>query len=472
MDRPLHRQSATQLAATLRAGDRTAREVTDTHLDRIENRDEAINAFVTVTDDVAREMAAAADESREAGEPLGPLHGVPIALKDLYATKAGIRHTYGSAPLADNVADETAAVVERLENAGAVVVGKTNTPEFGHKGTTDNLVIGPTASPVDTSLNAGGSSGGSAAAVSAGMVPIATGSDAGGSLRIPAAMCGVVGFKPSFGVVPDDTRPTAFGRKVHHNTLGPLARTVEDAALMLDVMAGDHPRDPSSAPVSLSAREAVDRSIEDWTVAYSPDLGVFPVTDAVESVTADAAGALENAGASVETVEFDPGATMGELAATVTTTFTTSLLGMAEVVAEETGVDLRDPDEEVSESLQLMLSVGESFDVEDVARTGIRRTTLFDAVQDQLETHDVMVTPTIAEADIGLEEEIGERGFDLPLTWPFNLTGHPVASVPAGTTADGHPVGLQIVGQPHADEAVLSVAAALERVRPWDYLYK
>ncbi|MFW5974443.1 MAG: amidase [Natrialbaceae archaeon] len=467
----LIRLSATELAAAIGDGEVTATEVVEAHLDRIETRDEELNAFVTVTGDTAREAARAADEALESGEDVGPLHGVPLALKDLKATKAGTRHTYGSAPFADNVAEETAAIVERLEDAGAIVIGKTNTPEFGHAGTTDNAVIGPTASPVDPSLNAGGSSGGSAAAVGAGMVPMATGSDAGGSLRIPAAACGVYGFKPTFGLVPDDTRPTAFGRKTQHVTLGPLTRTVEDAARFLDVTTGQHPGDPSSVPVDIDWLGAPDRPIDDWTIAYSPDLDVYEVDEEVRTVVEEAVAGLEAAGATVETVSVDHGYSMPELSQAVLPTFTTALVDTAAVVEAETGVDLRGhPD--VSEGLQAMLAAGSTMDTTDVAVSGITRTGFFDAVQAVLAEYDLLVTPTLAESGFELEADVGTTGWEIPLTWPFNWTGHPVASAPAGLTDAGHPVGVQLVGRRFADDDVLAASAALERERPWDDLYE
>ncbi|WP_226041677.1 amidase [Natrinema sp. DC36] len=468
----LTRLSAVKLAARIRDGDVTATEAVETHLERIDERDDEINAFVTVCADEALEAAAEADRALEEGENGGPLHGVPLALKDLGAQKAGVRHTYGSALFADHVADRTAAIVERLEDAGAIVIGKTNTPELGHKGTTDNEVIGPTASPIDTDLNAGGSSGGSAAAVSAGMTPIATGSDAGGSLRIPAAACGVYGFKPTFGLVPDDGRPSAFGRELQHVTKGPMTRTVKDAALMLSVMAGPHAADPNAVPIEIDYRGALERSIDDYRIAYSPDLDVFPVADEVRAVVDGAVDALAATGATVETVSVDHGYSMAELGEAAMPAYTTSVLESATIVEEAHGVDFRERSDEVSDSLLAMLHVADEYGPADVARSGIVRTGVYDAIEGVLAEYDLLVAPTLSRADVGLHADLGAEAWEWPMTWPFNWTGHPVASAPAGLTNRGHPVGLQLVGGRFADDDVLAASAALERERPWDHLYE
>ncbi len=490
-DLDLTRLSATELSTHIRTGEVTATAAVEAHLERIAARDDEINAFVTVCRDAALAAAADADRaleeseaqrasvsragsevSRETGENVGPLHGVPVALKDLGAQKAGVRHTYGSALFSDHVADRTAAIVERLEDAGAIVIGKTNTPELGHKGTTDNELIGATASPIDTDLNAGGSSGGSAAAVAAGMTPIATGSDAGGSIRIPAAACGVYGFKPTFGLVPDDRRPNAFGRETQHTTAGPITRTVEDAAVVLSVIAGPHPADPNAVPVDVDYRGALERSVDDYRIAYSPDLDVFPVTEAVETVVDDAVAALAAAGATVEPVDVDHGYAMAELSEAAMAPYATGVIESATLLEEAHDVDLRDHPDAVSDSLLAMLDVGAAYGPDDIARSGIVRTAMYDAVQAVLDEYDLLVTPTLSRADVGRHEALETDAWEWPLTWPFNWTGHPVASAPAGLTDRGHPVGLQLVGRRFADDDVLAASAALERERPWDHLYE
>ncbi|WP_253737608.1 amidase [Halohasta salina] len=466
-DPPLCELSATRLAEDIRTGSLRPVDVVDAYLNRIESENNSLNAYISVIEESAREAAREAETALDRGEAVGPLHGVPVALKDLRAMKAGVRHTFGSRLFADFEADRTAVIVDRLEAAGAIVLGKTNTSEFGHKGVTQNELVGATASPVDRSLNAGGSSGGSAAAVGAGMAALATGSDAGGSIRIPAACCGVFGMKPSFGLVPIDSRPNAFGAKRHHTAFGPLSRTVEDAALMLEVMAGPHPADPGSVPVDVDFRAAVDRPIDDVSIAYSPDLDVFAVDPAVRAVVEDALTGFEAAGATVEAVTVDHGLSMAELSEAVGATFTAAMAATATVLKESAGVDLTAQPDDVSDSLLAMIEQGRAVESTEIARTGIVRTELFDAVQSIFGPYDLLVTPTLARPGFGLHEELGPDEWGTVLTWPFNITGHPAASVPAGRTDAGAPVGLQVVGRRYADDTVLTASAALEGQRPW-----
>ena len=456
------RRSATQLAEDIRTGAVTPTEAVDAYLDRIESENDSLNAYITVIEASAREAAREAETALDRGDDIGPLHGVPVALKDLRAMKAGVRHTFGSRLFAEFEADRTSVMVDRLEAAGAIVLGKTNTSEFGHKGLTQNELVGATASPVDRSRNAGGSSGGSAAAVGAGLAALATGSDAGGSIRIPAACCGVFGMKPSFGLVPIDARPNAFGAKRHHTALGPLSRTVEDAALMLDIIAGPHLSDPGSVPVDIDFRAAVDRPIDELAIAYSPDLDVFDVDPAVQAVVENALPRFEAAGATVDKVSVGHGCSMAELSDAVEATFTTAMVGAVEQVRETMGVDLTAHQNDVSDSLLVMIEAGRRYETAAVELSGLVRTQLFDAVQSVLSTHDILVTPTIARSGFDLHEDLGPMEWDAMLTWPFNITGHPAASVPVGCTEAGHPIGLQVVGGRYADDTVLTVSAALE----------
>ncbi|HKJ59643.1 MAG TPA: amidase family protein, partial [Halobacteriales archaeon] len=297
---PIHDLSATELARRIRDGSLSPVTVVDALLDRIHERNDRTNAFVTVTYERAREAARDAERAVEDGEPLGPLHGVPVAIKDL-TDVAGVVTTRGSKLFEDAVAEENAVVVDRLLDAGAIVIGKTNSPEFGLGCTTDNRVAGPTGTPFAPDRIAGGSSGGSAAALADRLVPIAQGSDAGGSIRTPASCCGIYGFKPTFGRVPMAGRPNAFGHHSPFVHVGPMARTVEDAALALDVMAGAHPRDPFSLPNEGGGFvDALDGANVDVSVAYSPDLGAYPVDSAVRDVVGEAVAGFDDAGLTVE----------------------------------------------------------------------------------------------------------------------------------------------------------------------------
>jgi amidase/aspartyl-tRNA(Asn)/glutamyl-tRNA(Gln) amidotransferase subunit A len=471
--------SAVELARGVRAGDLSPVEVVDAHLDRIEALDDGINAFVTVTAEAAREAAREVERAVERGEDPGPLAGVPVAVKDL-ENVAGVRTTFGSKPLADTVAEESALFVERLREAGAVVVGKTNTPEFGHKGTTDNLVVGATGTPFDPSRNAGGSSGGSAAAVAAGMTPIAQGSDGGGSVRIPSAWCGVYGLKPTYRRIPRPSEPDAFSH-TPFSQLGPHARTVEDAALMTDVLAGPGPGDPFVAPDDgADYLAALDRDVSDLRVAYCPDLGVFPLDGRVRAVVDEAVGAFEAAGATVERVErvFEHSHT--ELYRSWETGWLVKFGALAENLRESEGVDYLGTDRaDTTPAFADGIERGNEISGVAYKRADNVRTSAFLSVQELLEEYDLLASATLAVPPVENRDDgntLGPAEIDGEpvdpavgwcLTYPFNMTGHPAASLPAGLDDDGLPVGLQLVGRRFEDETVLAASAAFERERPW-----
>jgi amidase/aspartyl-tRNA(Asn)/glutamyl-tRNA(Gln) amidotransferase subunit A len=472
----------------IRRGDLSPVAVVDACLERIDARNEDTNAFVTVLEAEARERAEEAEAAVRRGEELGPLHGVPIAIKDLFDFKAGVRNTMGSVPFAEFVPEESATYVRRLEDAGAIVLGKTNTPEMGHKGTTDNRLFGPTSTPFDLDRNAGGSSGGSAAAVADGLVPIAQGSDGGGSVRIPAAWSGVYGFKATYGRVAQAIRPDAFLSHTPTIHAGPLTRTVEDAALMLDVMTGPDPRDPLSVPEEPhDFRGAVRRGVEGMRIAYSPDFDIFPVDERVRRVVDDAVTAFETAGATVEEVSLGLTHDQFELAE-----LWIREIGMLYHSAVEgfkdQGLDLLgDHRDELTPEFAELLEETRDQSVVDYKRDEHLRTEVYDALQDvfTVEEYDLLVTPTLAvppveNDDGGTGQTVGPTEVDGEpvdpligwcLTYPINFTGHPAASIPAGFTDDGLPVGLQLVGDRFDDETVFAASGAFERVRPWHDAY-
>lgn len=470
---------AVDLARRIRRGDVSPVEAVDAFFEHIHERDDVINAYVDLYEEDARENAREAKAAVDSGAELGPLHGVPIAVKDNIPV-GGKRFTHGSIPLAENVADEDDAVVARLKDAGAIVLGKTNLPEFATKAVTDNRLFGPTGNPFDPERMSGGSSGGSAAAVADGMAALALATDGGGSARIPASACGVVGVKPTFGRIPVPLRPDGF---VHHTPMrarGPQARTVEDAALMIEVMAGPHPDDPFTLPDSDGDYVAATRgSIADLEVAYSADLGIFPIDRRVRDVFADAMDTFRTTGAEfTEAVpEFDyPRAEMLDAWAT----------GFHVVLAEVTenlkaeGLDLLGEHRDELEPTNVEAAeAGLNTSAVEYRRADIIRTTAFEAVQNLFEEYDLLVTPTLAvppfeHGSWGPDEIEGEAVDPVIgwcLTWLFNMTGHPAASVPAGFTDDGLPVGLQVVGPRFADATVLAACGAFERVAPWQEAY-
>src|SRR5439155_20074769 len=269
---------ATEIAARIARRDLSPVEVVDAFLDGIARRNQTVNAYVLVLHEEARRLAREAEKAVVSGATLGPLHGLPIAIKDLFDFKAGVRNTFGCKPFKDWTPTVSATYVARLEEAGAIVLGKTNTPEFGHRGITDNYLFGPTSTPFRLGKNAGGSSGGSAAAVADGLAPVAQGSDGGGSIRIPAAWCGVYGIKPSYGRVASVARPDGFALAVPTAQSGPLARSVADAALMLGAMVGQDGRDPFCLPDDgADFMVALLRGVVGMRVAMCLELGCTPV---------------------------------------------------------------------------------------------------------------------------------------------------------------------------------------------------
>ncbi len=470
-------RSATDLADAIRAGELSPVAVVETFFDRIDDRNDELNAYVNVPKRRAREQARAAEQAVEAGEDLGPLHGVPVAIKDLHMEIDGVPHTMGLAPLADNVADGSSVVVERLEDAGAIPLGTTNTPELGHTMQTDNELLGPTPTPFDLDYNAGGSSGGSAAALAAGLAPLATGSDVGGSLRNPASCCHVVSVKPTFGLVPKDNRPDAFSATTPFGVVGPMARTIDDLALMLSVLVGQDDSDPFSvAAPETDFTDATDRDASEFDIAFTPDLDTFPVASSVTSLCRDAVDALADAGATVTEADVD-GPDKGTLNYAYGTEATPLFAVMAHYLQEEYGVDVTGADaDSVSSSFVQTVGMGEGYDAVDYLKTNAVRTEVYDAVEAVLDDHDALVMPTLSTPPLTHEEPYpskidGERAGGLPmdwgLTWPFNMTGHPVVAAPAGLTDDGLPVGLQIVGSRYDEADLLGIAATLERANPW-----
>jgi amidase len=476
--------TASELAERIRQRELSPVEAVDACIARIEARDPSLNAFVHRGFDEARERARAAERAVLAGEELGPLHGVPTAIKDLFSYKPGWPATYGGVrALKEYVVDFDSPFAARMERAGAIVVGMTNSPIMGFRATCDNYLFGPTRNPFDLSRNSGGSSGGSAAAVADGLLPIAQGTDGGGSIRIPAAWCGVYGFKPSFGRVPIVGRPNAFGGLNPFIFTGPITRTVKDAALGLTALAGYDSRDPMSLDEDVDFRGVLDRPIEGWRIAYSPDFGTFPVDSRVREVVAGAARAFEEAGARVEEVEIDLGRDQRELSDLWCRLIMPINIETLENLKAE-GLDLlADHRDDFPPQYLRWIDEGYRLSALDVHRDQALRTDVYEAIRLVLDDYHLLLTPTLAclpvenAADgntVGPSEIEGVEVDPLIgwcLTYPINFSGHPAASIPAGLV-DGLPVGMQIVGRRYADADVLAASAAFERLRPWQDTYR
>jgi Asp-tRNA(Asn)/Glu-tRNA(Gln) amidotransferase A subunit family amidase len=470
---------ATELAARIRRRDVSPVEVVDAYLGRIEARNPSINAYTLVLADQAVDAAREAEKAVMSGRPLGPLHGVPVAIKDL-DDFVGVPTSMGSLAVRNRVPRTSAAAVERLTRAGAIVLGKTNTPEFGHKGITDNLRFGPTSTPWKVGYNSGGSSGGSAAAVADGMAALGQGTDGGGSVRIPAAFSGVVGFKPSFGRIPSVTRPDGFLWSHPLVHIGPLARTVGDAALMTAVMAGPHPGDPLTLPDDgVDYRRGAGDSGRRFRVAFSPRLGDFPVDERVATVVRSAVETLRATGVEVDEVELDFKAGHDALARLWVRVISVHYAAIAHHWKAE-GIDLLgEHASELTPQFRQMMIDAQKISAVDHALDDVLRTGVFDGLQAAFESYDLVVSPTLAippvvnAADgntVGPTEINGDTVDPLIgwcMTFPINFTGHPAISVPAGLTPEGLPVGLQIIGRRYADESVLALASRFEQARPW-----
>ena len=455
-------QSALELSHLVRARKLSPVEIANAVLSRIEALNPTLNAFCLVAADRARTAAREAEIAVTKGEPLGPLHGVPVSIKDVLFTR-GLQTTGGSRLFADHVPDEDAIAVARLKAAGAIVLGKTNTSEFGHKAVTENPLFGVTKNPWNPALTSGGSSGGAAVAVASGCGPVALGTDGGGSIRIPAAFCGAYGFKPSYGRVPDRGGfPSGFAHVSH---VGPLTRTVRDAALVLDVIAGGDDRDRRSLPREAgSYLDACDGRVKGLNIAWTPDLGYARADPRVTELAGDAAAEFESLGCHVEVVNpgwEDPEGFFGTMIAAQFYAAWSDRLPEAEA--------------EMDPTLVKFIRRGGAVTARDYVQALGRVDAYWREVHAFLERFDLLLMPTVAvlpfPAGQAPPREIAGGGVSvlgwMPFTFPFNLTGQPAASVPAGWTGDGLPVGLQIVGRRHADATVLAASAAFEEARPW-----
>jgi amidase len=454
MSEPLHRLSAVKLRDALAARELSAVEVLDAHLRQIEAVNPRVNAIVALVSEQAIETAKQLDAR---GEPVGALHGIPVAIKDLNDT-AGIPTTYGSPIYKDHVPSADVLLVERLRAAGAIVVGKTNVPEFGCGSHTFNEVYGATRNPWDLELTAGGSSGGAAAALAAAMVPLADGSDLGGSLRNPAAFCSVVGFRPSPGIVPElgDVDPWD-----QHSVLGPMARSVEDAALMLSVIAGADRRAPLSGTASGAAFASLPEiELKGLRIGWNESVGGLPIEPEITAVLRQARAQLERLGAEVEDVEIDLSG-----ADEVFETFRSLAMLSGQKEHFQKHPELLKPE------IHDELNWGRALTVDDIVRATEQRTRLWNRIGALAERYALLALPVTQILP-----------FDVTIRWPRQVCGQPMEryytwmrscsritsttlpaiSIPGGFSSTGVPVGLQLVGGQRQDLPLLARAAAVD----------
>jgi amidase len=450
--------SAVEMARLIRTKELSAREALVAHLKQIERINPTVNAVVTLVPEMAAQAAAEADERQARNEPLGPLHGLPVAHKDLMETR-GIRTTFGSPLYKDHISTQDDPVVERMRCAGAIILGKTNTPEFGAGSQTFNEIFGATRNPWDLTKTCGGSSGGAAVALACGMVPVATGSDTGGSLRNPAAFCNVVGFRPSVGRVPNPDAALAWSTL---NTSGCMARSVADLALVMSAIAGPDPRAPLSLPESgeLFARP-LERSFKGVRVAWFRNLGGVPFDSRVRTGVDAHRATFESLGCIVE--EAEPDFAPAEIAFRILRAWNS---------ATTYGELLRAHPNGFKDTLRNEIEEGLRLTGVEIARAEVAHGQLWRRFQGFLGNYEYFILPTTQLPPFDVytpyPTEIAGVRFDSYIDWMkscryISATGNPAVSVPGGFTPEGLPVGVQIVGRDREDFSVLQLAYAFEQ---------
>ena len=457
--------SATELLELISTKQVSPVELTELYFSRIDKLDPQLNSYLHLTHDDAMRTASAAEAALVRGDELGVLHGLPISIKDTQMTK-GVRTTQGSLVFKDRIPEKDAAVAERVRHAGAVILGKTNVPEFGLVGTCENRLGDPGRNPWNTDHTPGGSSGGAAAAVAAYLCPLATGSDGGGSIRIPANFCGIYGIKPTHGRVSGytgldgDPMPYIFSQN------GPLTRTVRDSALLLQVLAGYDPRDPTSLRESPpDFVSAIDKEIKGLRVAWSPDFGFADVDAEVLDVIFKAAQVFEELGCHVEESDLvlePPYDTFGSI--------------MAADAFATLGGYLATHGDQMTDFARFFLELGARVTAAEYARALGLIDVLKARMTDLFEEYDLLLSPTACfpafpnegfPGQIRGKSSYPEQYWNGAFTFPINVIGHPAATVPAGFSSDGLPIGLHIVGRKGGEETVIAASASFERVRPW-----
>ena len=457
-DSSLHWMSAVEMARMIRAKKLSAREALAEHLKQIERVNPKVNAIVTLVPEMAQKAAASADEMQAHGAKLGPLHGLPAAHKDLRETR-GIRTTFGSPLYRDYIPTENDLIIDRLQSAGVITLGKTNTPEFGAGSQTFNTVFGETRNPWDLTKTCGGSSGGAAVALASGLVPVADGSDTGGSLRNPAAFCNVIGFRPTVGRVPDPKAAFAWSTLT---TSGCLGRSVADLALVLSAIAGPDPRSPVSIdePGTLFARPLA-RGFKGVRVAWFKDLGGVPFDSHVRAIVDGHRATFESLGCIVEQAE--PDFSPAEISFRTLRAWSSG---------QAYGERLREHPDAFKDTLKVEIEEGLRLTGTELAHAEVARGQLWRHFQAFLDQYEYFVLPTTQlppfDVTTPYPTEIAGVKFSnyidwMKSCWYISATGNPAASVPGGFTADGLPVGVQIVGRNRDDFAVLQLAHAFEQ---------
>jgi aspartyl-tRNA(Asn)/glutamyl-tRNA(Gln) amidotransferase subunit A len=459
--------SAFEMREKIKTQELTSVEITETIIERIKKINPIINSYCTPTFELAREMAKKADDVIRRDGKQGLLHGIPLSIKDLMQTK-GIRTTYGSRLYEDFIPEQDDVAVQRLFSSGGVMLGKTNTPEFGSIALTNNKVFGETKNPWDVEKNSGGSSGGAAAAVAGGIGPLALGSDGGGSIRVPSSCCGVYGLKPTYGRIPSYPRIGIAFKEMDH--YGPIVRYVKDAALMLNVMKGYHPADPDSLP-----NDDIDyiKILEDrpnkLKIGYSMTLGFGKILeDEVKENVLKSIQKFEQFDWDIEEVDI-------KVRKPETAFKTLVSIGYAYDLQKDFNNRLEDLTPDLIGSIRLGLDNSAM----NIGKAREQRKQIYEVMYQYFKNYDILITPTTpcpafkpGWLDSGTTfPTIGKKTLSITswmtFTYPFNMTGHPAASIPSGWNTSGLPIGMQIVGKRYDEKTVLQVSKAFEDISPW-----
>ena len=479
----LHRLSALELGKLVKNKKITTKEVLDYFKDRIEKRNPSINAFVYLKWEDAYKEAEILQNKINSGQYVGPFAGVPIGLKDFLPSKKGWINTHGGVKALTRVDEYDSEFYKACKRLGAIAIGKTNAPPFGFSGACLNKLYGQTHNPFNLDYNSGGSSGGSAAAVSDGLVLIGEGGDAGGSIRIPASWCNLYGFKPSAGTVPSVCRPDAWSATHPYCSGMGITKTVKDAATLLTAMSNYNPSDPNSIPINCNKifADYLDQEVKDLTVGFTYDFDMYPIDNEIKDIILDGIKKLECLGVRVKPVHFNFKHSLEEIM--YCWSWSISLDTTLDIKEwKRNGLDLiKDHADELYDEFIQFYKIAESFDINMFRTFNEIRTDILDNFESVLSQCDFIVSPTticppMKISDEGKVREVAGMSLDPKTnfisfgeTALVNFIGYPAASIPIGSTNDGLPVGMQIIGRRFGDSDIIKISSAIENEFPWGY---
>ena len=478
--------SAAEIGRLVNAGKLKPTEILKYFEKRIIERNPSINAFVYTKFDEAYKEAGKLEEKLSKGEYCGPFAGVPFALKDFLPSKKGWTHSMGGVKCLIKEDEYTGTFCEAMEKAGAIAVGKCNAPSYGFRGTTDNKLYGATSTPFDLEYNAGGSSGGSAAAVADGLVPIAEGGDAGGSIRIPAACCNLFGFKAGVGTIIEKVRPDGYSITHPYCHGGAECKTVEDAAILLNLMSGYDPRDPNSyeRQLTIDYQEEIKKIIPNLKIGFTKNFDIFEVESEVADKVEKAVQLFKQYGATIDEIHFHFNHSSNEFAEQWCKGITIDCAIECNQDKAK-GLDyLTEHKADFPQEFIYWKNVCDKLTIEDLYKFNLARTDVLDNFEDQFEKYDLIISPVLCCLPVKNSNDGNTKGPKVlnghPIeqligwtqTFLVNFVGYPAASVPAGLSKSGLPIGMQIIGKRHHDEDVLIASRMFEKIADWKEYYK